>query len=129
AGAVFKSFSEADVRIVSLHDPLRLEQLAQPIDDQLPSPIHRERQRLEHQIISVAIHDHPWQSVAFAPDDAAEPFIHPVPSAVSHGALDLFMEQKRVELMAAPRKPAGHDWLPAIVNRGSQKLIIRAFQG
>ena len=92
-------------------------------NDKLFPLIHRQGQGLEHETIAVAIDDHPGQSVALAPDEAAELRIDSAPRSVLDRLRNSPLEEIEIELLSPARKPARNDLRFGVVNRAAEKTV------
>ena len=128
AGSQLQSFRTAHRRIVALDDRSRAEHASQRLDDQLLPHVHRERQRLQHELIAVAIDDHARQSVALAPDHSAQPRIHAATRAIFHRLCDAALEKIEIERLFPARETPRHDLRFAVVDRAADEVILAVLQ-
>src|SRR4029450_6974827 len=77
------------------------------IGDQIFSYIHGECKRLHNETLAVPVDDQPGQSVAFAPNNAAQPRIDASPGAVLPGLGDSALEEIQVQILFPPAKTGG----------------------
>src|SRR5262245_10632044 len=74
--AQFQSLRFANRRVVSLdNSDVVAEQIDHCSHDQILSDVHRQRERLQDEIVSVAINYHTGKTIAFAPNNTAELWI------------------------------------------------------
>ena len=67
--ALFEPFEQADARIVPGEDASRMQQLGQLTGDVGQQPVDALRQRLDDQVVAVAIDDERGQAIGFAVDE------------------------------------------------------------
>src|SRR5262249_50534306 len=72
-------------------------QICQRPNDQILPLIHRQSQRLQNQMIPIAIDNHPWQTVTLAPDQPAKSRIHVPPGAILDRLTDPAFEKIEIE--------------------------------
>jgi hypothetical protein len=80
-------------------------------------------------VLAIAIDDHSRQTVALAPDDAAQPRIYFPPFPVCHGLPDPALEKIEIKILPPPRKTPGYDLRFAVVDRAAQQPILAILQG
>ena len=125
---LIEAFREAHRALVALHDAARLQNLVQRLHDHVLTLRHAERERLQHQKIAVAVHDHAGQTVGLAPDEAAQAQIDSGGLARLHRALDASREEVLVEVLAAVGEKAGADLRFGIVNGAAERLSAHILQ-
>ncbi len=118
AGLQLHPLGPADAGIVSLNNRARPER-AQRFDDERLPLVHREGERLQHQVIAVAVDDHAGKPVALAPDEAAKTWIDPAAFAVCQRLRDSALEKIEVELLAFARETPRDDLRLAVVDRAA----------
>jgi hypothetical protein len=87
--------------------------------------IHRQGQRLHHQMIAVAIDDQAGNSVRLRPDQTAQRGIERQGVAIGHRLLDTTCKELQIEVLSAAREPAGDDLRQRIVDRGAERAIAK----
>ena len=87
--------------VVPLDDTLHAEDLLHGGGDQISTEIHRHREGLEGRHRSKAVNDDPRQSVALAPEDAADPGIDPERITELLSTLEPSGEELGVEILTA----------------------------
>src|SRR5205807_7744111 len=97
----------------------RSEKIDNRSDEQLFSLVHRERQRLEHEIIVVAVENHTRQAVAFAPNDPSQFWIDLPPVAILICLCDSPFKKIEIEVLPLPREAPRDDLRFGIVDRAS----------
>src|SRR6266481_5966657 len=78
------------------------------IGDQIFSHIHRQRERLHHKTVAVSVDDYPGKSVAFAPNNAAKPWVDPSPRTVFCRLCDSAFEEIQIQVLFPTRETARH---------------------
>src|SRR5439155_13857025 len=142
AAVQFKAFRATNRRIVSLDDRWwrkfatcvrlvgRLETCAtfgkidNRVRDQIFSHVHRQRERLQREIIAVPIDNYPWKSVAVAPDDTAKLLIHASPHTVFRCLRNSSFEEIQVKFLFPSRETASHNLRLRIINRAPDQMIF-----
>jgi phosphoribosylaminoimidazole-succinocarboxamide synthase len=126
AGLRLHSFNPPDRGIVALN--YRANRLSEGVfesfHDHCLSKVHRQRQGLQNQIVAVPIDDHPGQSVALAPNDAAQPRIDTSPRAIFDGLHGPPLKEIEIEVLAPAGKTSCHDLRFAVVNRAPDQVIL-----
>src|SRR6266581_3106840 len=92
------------------------------------SHVHRQRERLQNEMIAVAIDDHAGKTVAFAPNDAAQVWIDISPVAILGRLCDAASEEIKVEVLPAPRETARHNLRFRIVNGAADEAILTVLE-
>src|SRR5205823_14719853 len=72
SGSKFETFRLSDSRIIALDDRDRSKKIDNRRDDERFPQIHRQGQGLQNEIVAVAVEDYPGQTVALAPNHAAQ---------------------------------------------------------
>ena len=92
-------------------------------DDQFFPLIHRQGQRLEHEMVAVTIDDHAGQPIALAPDKPAKPRIDPAPRPIFHRLRDPALEKIEIEILFPARETARHDLRFGVVDRAPHEVV------
>ena len=121
AGLRFHSFNPPDRGIVALNyrSNRRSEGAFESFNDECLSKVHRQRQSLQNHLVAVAIDDHAGQTVALAPNYAAQPRIDTSPRAIFNRLGDSALEKIQIEVLSSPRKAPRHDLRFAVVDRAA----------
>ena len=91
--------------------------------DQILSHVHRQRERLQNEIVAVTIDDHARQTVAFAPHNAPQFWIDTSPVAIFGSLRDAALEEIQIEILSSSRKTARDNLRFRIVNRAPNQMI------
>ena len=102
-----KSLRLADGCVVSFDDAGGIENAFDRLDNQVLALSHRERERLEDDVIVVAVDDDTGETVGFAPNNAPEGGVDPGGFTQAKGAFDATLEEIEVEILTAVGKEAG----------------------
>src|SRR4029077_14227952 len=92
----FQPFRLANRRVISLDDWDLSKKISNRIGDQIFSHVHRQGERLHHEMIAEPVDDQPRQSIAFAPNNSAKPWIDASSSAVLRRLADAPFEEIQV---------------------------------
>jgi hypothetical protein len=95
----------------------------QGLRDEFAAFVHRQGQGLEHEVVPVAIDDNAGQTVAFAPDQPSQPFVHSIAAAVVERDGDSTLKEIEIKLLTLPTEAAGNDIGLRIVDGAAQKLV------
>ena len=104
------------------------EQVDQRVADDLLAQVHGERERLDGEVVAVAVHDQAGDAVGLAPDEAAERFIDAGALAEFDGLADAAGEKIEIEVLAAAREAAGDDLRLRIVNRRAERAVAEILE-
>ncbi len=141
--AQFHSFRATHRRVVALDDlqggrsawPVALGRwsarpttIFQRPNDQLFSLIHREGERLQNEMVAVAIDDHAGQPIALAPDQPAKSRIDPAPRPILDRLRDSALEKIEIELLFPAREPPGHDLRFRVVDRAPDQMVATVLE-
>src|SRR5205814_4454128 len=90
--------------------------------------LHRERQRLQNNMVALTIRDHARQSIALAPDNATKPRIDSVPRPIFRRLRDSALEKIEIEVLFPARKSARYDLRFAVVDRAAEQPVFSILQ-
>ena len=90
--------------------------------------VHRQRERLHHKIVAVPVDDQPGKSVAFAPNNAAKPWIEMSPRTVFCRLCDSAFEEIQIQVLFPSRETARHNLRLGIVNRATDQMILTVLE-
>ena len=77
--------------------------------DQILSHVHRQRERLQNEMIAVAVDDHARKTVAFAPHNPTQLWID-ISSVTVFGSLhDAASKEIEIQILPSPRETARND--------------------
>src|SRR6266513_623279 len=96
--------------------------------DQFLSKVHRQRERLQHEIVAVTIDDHARKTVAFAPYQAAQFCVDVSPVPVFGSLLDAAPAKIEIEILPSSRETARNDLRFRIVNRAPNQMIFAVLE-
>src|SRR6478672_4572817 len=96
--------------------------------DQILSHVHRQRERLQHEIVAVTIDDHAWKTVAFAPHHAAQLCIEVSPVPIFGSLLDAAPEKILIKVLPSSRETARNDLRFRIVNDAPNQMIFAVLE-
>src|SRR5205823_9014306 len=105
----FQSFRVANGRVVSFDNSNVAEEINHCSHDQILSHIHRQRERLQDEIVAVTIDDHARKAVAFAPYHAAQLGIEVSPVPVFGSLRDAAPKKILIKVLPSPRETARHN--------------------
>src|SRR4029077_19083761 len=105
----FQPFCLANRRIISLDDGGVSKKIDNRVSDQIFSHVHRQSERLHHEMIAVPVNDQSGQSIAFAPNNSAKPGIDASPNTVFCRLRDASLEEVQVQFLFSTRETARHD--------------------
>src|SRR5262245_60896948 len=79
-------------------------------------------------MVAVTIDDHAGQTVALAPDQAAEFFIHSSSCPILGRLSDPPLEKIEVEILFSPREPTRHDLRLGIIDGAADEMIASVLE-
>src|SRR6476660_2855857 len=86
------------------------------LHNRILSHVQRQCERLQNEMIAVAIDDHAGKTVAFAPNDATQIWIDVSPVAILGSLRDAALEEIKVEILPPPGETARQNLRFRIVN-------------
>src|SRR5712692_11622209 len=110
--------------VVPLDNVPRAQHFCHRVQDRVFPHVHRERQRLQYETITIAIDNHSRQSIAFAPDDAAKLRIDSASRSIFGGLGDAALKKIEIKILFAARETPRHDLRLAVVNRAANQVIL-----
>jgi hypothetical protein len=84
---------------------------------------------LENEIVAVPINDYSRQTVALAPNDAAQTPNEATPRPIFRCLANPALEKIQIEILFPPRKSARHNLRLAVVNRAPDQVIFPVLEG
>src|ERR1700730_7013871 len=121
-------FRFPDQRVISLDNRDCSEQIEDHICDQLLPHVHREGERLQNEMIAVAIDDHARQSIALPPNNTPQSGIDISPVAIFSRLGNASFEEIKIEILFSPRETPGYDLRFRIVNRAADQMVAPIFE-
>src|SRR5262249_53297264 len=91
--------------------------------DQILSDVHRQGQRLQNKVLSIAVDDHAGKTVAFAPHDATQFRFNTPPVTVFGSLHDTAPKEIQIQILPSPRETARNDLRFGIVNGAPDQMI------
>ena len=127
--AGFHALGLAVGRIVAEDDGGGIEQGDEGVADDFLPQVHGERERLDGEMVAVAVDDQAGEAVGLGPDEAGERFIDAALLAVLDGLADAAGEEVEVEVLLAAGKPAGDDLRLRVVDGGAERAVAEVLEG
>ena len=79
---------------------------------------------MQNRAAAIAIHNHPWQPIALAPDHATQPRIHSAPYSIFCRLRDPPLKKIQIEFLFSSRKSPRHDLRFAVINRAPDQPVF-----
>src|SRR6266480_4879346 len=128
AGAEFQSFRLANGRVVSFDNSDVAEEIDHCSRDQILSHVHRQRERLQDEIVAVTIDDHARKTVAFAPHHAAQLWIDVSPVPVFGSLRDAAPKKILIKVLPSSRETTRNNLRFRIVNGAPNQMIFAVLE-
>src|SRR5262245_43095450 len=98
------------------------------VHDQTFPHVHRERERLQDEMVAVTIDDHTRKTVAFTPHHAAQLCIDISSIAVLGSLLDTPTEKIPIKILASPRETPRNNLRLGIVDGASNQMVFAVLE-
>ena len=120
----FQSFGPAHRSVVPLDDRnLLSEKIGHRIRNQFLSHVHCQRQRLQNEMVTVAVDDYAGQSVALAPNQAAKSIVYSAPFTIFGRLRDPAFEKIEIKVLLPSREAPRHNLRLGIIDRAADQMI------
>jgi hypothetical protein len=121
-----ESFEQPDAWIVAGKDPRGPEQIAQRSDDLSDAPIHPLGERLQDEMVAVAIDDEGWEAICFAVDETAGCRVDAERRAIVDRRLQPVMEKRRRRRVGSDCDDTQRDFGSIAEERVRNRPVARA---